>query len=41
MKKEDEKLPKPFHEKLKDSGDVIKEEEMDQLLADYKNIRGW
>ncbi len=41
MTKEDEKLPKPFHEKLKDSGSVIKEEEMDQLLKDYKNIRGW
>ena len=41
MKKEDEKLPKPFHKKLKDSGSVIKEEEMDQLLKDYKNIRGW
>lgn len=41
MTREDEKLPKSFHEKLKDSGNVIREEEIDQLLKDYKNIRGW
>lgn len=38
MEKEDEKLPKAFHEKLKGSGSVIREEEMDQLLNYFKKI---
>ncbi len=41
MTTEDEKLPKAFHKKLKDSGKVIKEEEIDQLLNDYKSLRNW
>jgi len=41
MDKEDEKLPKVFHKKLKDSGSVITEEEMDQLLKDYIALRNW
>lgn len=41
MTPKDEMLPKPFHKKLIDSGSVIKEEEMEQLLKDYIDIRGW
>ncbi len=41
MTKEDEMLPKAFHKKLEDTKAVITEKEFAQLLADYKNARGW
>ncbi|MCP4722067.1 MAG: aldehyde:ferredoxin oxidoreductase, partial [Desulfobacteraceae bacterium] len=37
----DETLPKTFHKKLEDSGGVITESEIGQLMEDYQTLRKW
>ena len=37
----DETLPKAFHKKLEDSGKVITESEIGQLMEDYQTLRNW
>jgi aldehyde:ferredoxin oxidoreductase len=37
----DETLPKPFHKPLEDSGGVITESEIGQLMEDYQTLRKW
>jgi aldehyde:ferredoxin oxidoreductase len=41
LKPEDDHLPKIFHGKLKDSGKVITEEELETMLQDYYRLHGW
>jgi aldehyde:ferredoxin oxidoreductase len=41
MKPEDDHLPKALHRRLKDSGKVITEEELNALLMDYYRLHGW
>jgi len=41
MKPEDERLPKSLHRELPKTGQVITEEEMEFMLADYYRLRGW
>ncbi len=41
MKPEDERLPKSLHRKLKKTGDIITEQELDHMLKDYYSLRGW
>jgi aldehyde:ferredoxin oxidoreductase len=41
MKPEDDRLPKALHRRLKDSGKVITEEELNALLKDYYRLHGW
>ena len=41
MKPEDERLPKSLHRKLKMTGDIITEQELDHMLKDYYSLRGW
>ena len=41
MKPEDECLPKSLHRKLKKTGDIITEQELDHMLKDYYSLRGW
>ena len=41
MTPEDERLPKALHQKLKDSGKVITEEELEVMLKDYYRLHGW
>ena len=41
MKPEDERLPKSLHRKLKETGDIITEQELDHMLKDYYSLRGW
>jgi aldehyde:ferredoxin oxidoreductase len=41
MKQEDDHLPKALHRRLKDSGKVITEEELNALLKDYYRLHGW
>ena len=37
----DDNLPKRLYEPLKDSGKVIKEEELTSMVQDYYKLRGW
>jgi aldehyde:ferredoxin oxidoreductase len=38
----DDRLPKRFHtEALPESGKVVTEEQMEQMLAEYYQVRGW
>jgi aldehyde:ferredoxin oxidoreductase len=37
----DDRLPKIFHRKLEDSGQVITEEELESMLQDYYRLHGW
>ena len=41
LKPEDDRLPKSLHKALRDSGQNITEEELDFMLKDYYNLRGW
>jgi aldehyde:ferredoxin oxidoreductase len=41
LKPEDDHLPKIFHQKLEDSGQVITEEELETMLQDYYRLHGW
>ncbi len=41
MRREDECLPKSLHRKLKKTGDIITEQELDHMLKDYYSLRGW
>ncbi|WDP90411.1 MAG: aldehyde ferredoxin oxidoreductase family protein [Desulfobacter sp.] len=41
MTPEDEKLPRPFHKPLEDSGAVITEDDMAVLMDEYRELRGW
>ncbi len=41
MKSCHEKLPLPLHRQLKDSGAVITQQDMDTMLHEYYQIRGW
>lgn len=41
LKPEDDRLPKGLHRKLKDSGHVLTREDLETMLADYYNLRGW
>jgi len=41
MKPEDERLPKSLHRELPKTGQVITEEEMEFMVADYYRLRGW
>ena len=41
LKPEDDQLPKKFHRKLKKTGDIITEQELDYMLKDYYSLRGW
>ena len=42
MKKEDEMLPKRFsEEKHEDSGKVLTKAELDRMLSDYYEVKGW
>ena len=41
LKPEDDRLPKIFHRKLEDSGQVITEEELESMLQDYYRLHGW
>jgi aldehyde:ferredoxin oxidoreductase len=41
LKPEDDLLPKRFHRKLEDSGQVITEKELQTMLQDYYRLHGW
>lgn len=41
MDKSDETLPKAFHTPLADTGAVITKEEIDSLMKEYLELRGW
>lgn len=41
LKPEDDRLPKIFHRKLDDSGQVITEKELESMLQDYYRLHGW
>ncbi len=41
LKPEDDRLPKVFHRKLENSGQVITEEELETMLQDYYRLHGW
>ena len=38
---EDDRLPKSLHKALRDTSQAITEEELDFMLKDYYNLRGW
>jgi aldehyde:ferredoxin oxidoreductase len=38
---EDDRLPESLHRKLKKTGDLITEQELDYMLKDYYSLRGW
>jgi aldehyde:ferredoxin oxidoreductase len=41
MKPEDERLPKSLYRKLKKTGDIITEQELEHMLKEYYSLRGW
>lgn len=41
LKPEDDHLPKRFHEEALEKGDIITEQEMEILLKEYYQARGW
>jgi len=41
LKPEDDRLPKSLHKALRDTSQNITEEELDFMLKDYYNLRGW
>jgi aldehyde:ferredoxin oxidoreductase len=41
MRKEDERLPKALHQKLQDTGQVITEDQLEVMLKEYYQLKGW
>ncbi len=41
LQPEDDRLPRGFHKKMRDTGKVITEEELEIMLLDYYRLHGW
>jgi aldehyde:ferredoxin oxidoreductase len=41
LKPEDDRLPRGLHKELAMTGDVLTQEELDYMIKEYYQLRGW